>query len=166
MLIFCQFFSYQWVAQGRVMLLKKLNKISTNSFLIASLLLPASVSAKTDVDNPSLPISSQDFYSISVKPNRLDAATSYTLKIFSDQKESKQVVSTVRPLSGKVVDVEIYDIDDDGTEELVVMMVENVSASQKVNFDVFEFDGKELEWIEDFAPVSKLFKIYNKIYEK
>lgn len=117
----------------------------------------------TDRSAPSLPISADNIYSVSVKPNNIDSATSYRLRIFDDSKESHVVASIVRPLDGAITDVEIYDVDDDGQNELVVMMTETVSASNKMHFDVFEFDGKKLEWIENFKPVSKLFELYKKL---
>ena len=112
---------------------------------------------------PSLPVEAENIYSISVKPNSVDGATSYKLRIFDDPKESHVVASAVRPMSGSIVNVEIYDVDDDEQNELVIMMAETVSASTKMHFDVFEFDGKKLEWIENFKPVSKLFELYKNL---
>lgn len=134
----------------------------------ASVLMPINGSAQVEVDTvpPSLSIDQDEIYSISVKPNQLDGATSYKLKIFADERESKIVASATRPMSGKIADVEIYDIDKDGSNELVVMMSETVSTSTKMHFDVFEFDGKKLSWVEDFAPVSNLFELYSKVYRQ
>lgn len=114
-------------------------------------------------DTASLPIDAKNIYSISVKPNNINSATSYKLKVFDNSQETNVVASTVRPMDGSIVDVEIYDIDNDGQDELVVIMAETVSASTKMHFDVFEFDGKKLEWIENFKPVSKLFELYKKL---
>lgn len=146
------------------MLSKKFHKFFVIPVFVLNVLLPISVVGQTDLDAPSIPVDSQKIYSISVKPNSIAASTSYTLRAFIDEKEREEVISTVRPLDGRIVDVEIYDVDDDGVDELVVMMVDNVSTAKVVNFDVFEFDGKKLKWIENFEPVSKLFELYNKVY--
>jgi len=150
------------------MIFPALFKISTISLLASSLLLPANVSAQTetDLDNPTLSVDENAIYSISVKPNHVDGATSYKLKIFTDEQESHVVASAVRPMDGKVVDVEIYDVDNDGEDELVIMMKEEVSTSTKMHFDVFEFNGKELSWVENFSPISNLFDLYKKVYSR
>ena len=139
-------------------------RLTSLAVLTGGFLLFSSVNA--DEAAPNLPISADSIYSISIKPNNLDGATSYKLRIFDSSTESRVVASAVRPMDGSVVDVEIYDIDEDGADELVVMMAETVSTSTKMHFDVFEFDGKKLSWIEDFSPVSKLFDLYKKLYSE
>lgn len=142
--------------------------INTSVALLFSggiLTAPAAIAqTETDLDNPSLSIKESEVYSISVKPNDTNSATSYKLRVFADEQESKVVASATRPMDGQVVDLEIYDIDKDGEDELVVMMVEMVSTSHEMHFDVFEFDGEQLSWVEDFSPVSNLFELYDKLY--
>ena len=157
-------FNHSKFIQGLSMLSKKFHKFCVTPIFVLNVLLPMAAMGQTDLDAPSIPIDAQKVYSISVKPNSTTASTSYTLKVFTDEKEQNEVIRATRPLDGRIVDVEIYDVDDDGSDELVVMMVDNVSISQVVNFDVFEFDGKKLEWIENFEHVSKLFELYNKVY--
>ena len=141
-------------------------KISAISLLATGLSVPINAIAQTEtnIDNPSLSVDESKIYSISLKPNNIDGATSYKLKIFTDEQESKVVASAVRPMDGKIVDVEIYDVDNDGVDELVVMMKEAVSTSTKMHFDVFEFDGKSLSWVENFAPISNLFELYTNLH--
>lgn len=147
------------------MIFSSLLKASVGSLLAGSFLVPLNLMAQTetDIDTPNLTVDEGKIYSISVKPNRVDGATSYKLKIFTDEQESKVEASAIRPMDGRIVDVEIYDVDKDGTDELVVAMEENVSTSTKMHFDVFEFDGKKLSWIEDFSPVADLFSLYEKL---
>ena len=134
----------------------------------SSLLIPvnAIAQAEADVETPNLSVDQNKIYSISIKPNHIDGATSYKLKVFTDERESRVVASAIRPMDGKIVDVEIYDIDKDGADELVVMMAETVSTSTKMHFDVFEFDGQQLSWVEDFSPISNLFELYSKIHRQ
>jgi len=148
-----------------IMIFSSLLKASVGSLLAGSFLMPLNLMAQTetDLDKPSLMVDESKIYSISVKPNRADGASSYKLKIFIDEQESKVAASAVRPMDGRIVDVEIYDVDKDGVDELVVAMKENVSTSTKMHFDVFEFDGNRLSWIEDFSPVANLFSLYEKL---
>jgi hypothetical protein len=131
--------------------------------LFGSLILPFSALARAEPENPRLPVNQNNIYSISVKPDSPTGQSNYILKIFADERESKQIAMAIRPLEGKITDVEIYDIDKDGTDELVVKMVENISTSSRVHFDVFEFDGKKLSWIDEFKPVATLFNLFARL---
>jgi len=148
------------------MIFNKLCKMFMTLTLLGGLILPFTASARADPDNPRLPVNKNNIYSISIKPDGATGQGSYILKIFADERENKQIASIIRPLTGKIIDVDIYDIDKDGNDELVVKMVRNVSTSSKVHFDVFEFDGKKLSWIDEFAPVSTLFNLFARLHNK
>lgn len=98
----------------------------------------------------SLPINGEDVYSIVVTPNKAHGANSYKLKIYTNEDEKRPTVSIVHPLNGKITDVEIYDIDNDSQEELVIQSTK-ATSTEKVHHDIFELSGKSLfDKIKDF----------------
>ena len=145
------------------MIFNKLCKMLTTLIILGSFILPLTVMARADPENPRLAVDKNSIYSISIKPHGPTGQSNYILKIFADERESKQIATAIRPLEGKIIDVEIYDIDKDGSDELVVKMVKTVSTVSKVRFDVFEFDGKKLSWIDNFSPVSSLFNLFARL---
>ncbi len=97
-------------------------------------------------DTPDLPINKNDISSVTANP--IEGSKNYRLDIFSDIEEKKRIFTVVRPLIGNVVDVKIDDIDKDAEDELVVIMKEESSLSQKEYYDVFEFTKPKLPWIK------------------
>jgi len=142
------------------MIFNKLCKMFMALTLLGSLILPFTALARAEPENPRLPVNQNNIYSISIKPDSPTGQSNYILKIFADERENKQIAMAIRPLEGKIADVEIYDIDKDGSDELVVKMV---STSSRVHYDVFEFDGKKLSWIDNFSPISSLFNLFARV---
>ena len=128
--------------------------------LLGSLILPFSALARAEPENPRLPVNQNNIYSISIKPDSPTGQRNYILKVFADERESKQIATAIRPMERKIADVEIYDVDKDGSDELVVKMV---SSASRVQYDVFEFNGKKLSWIDNFSSVSSLFNLFTRL---
>jgi len=103
-------------------------------------------------------ISPSDMYSIVATP--IHGNRAYTLALYANSDETTSIHTAVRPLDGDIVDIMIRDIDDDGQEELVVAMQEKRLESNQIHFDVFEFEGDKLYWVEDFHHLKRLLSLF------
>lgn len=118
-----------------------------NKILLVSILFIAlhniNIAAAYENSSGNLNIDSKDIYSIVVTPNKKHGATSYTLKIYSKSNQKKPAISLVHPLNGTISDVNIYDIDKDQKDELVINTV-ITSSTEKSHYDIFELNGDSL----------------------
>lgn len=107
-----------------------------------------------------LPITSEKVTSISVLPNKEHGASTYTLKIYDNDEMEKPTIKLTHPLSGKITDVEMTDIDKDQKNELVISSTHETNAGN-MHQDIYEFieDGI-IGSIQTFFL--KLFHLYNR----
>ena len=104
------------------------------------------------------PINPSDMYSIVATPVYGNRA--YILALYAGADEMESITTDARPLDGDIIDIVIRDIDDDGQEELVVAMQEKRMESDQIHFDVFEFEGNQLHWVEDFSNLNRLLSLF------
>lgn len=88
-----------------------------------------------------LPITSDKVIAFSVLPNKEHGASAYTLKIYDNDKAKIPLITVTHPLSGRITDVDITDIDQDKKDELVVSSAHQISAANK-HQDIYEFVEK------------------------
>ncbi len=147
------------------MIFNKLCKTLIALTFFASFAFPLTTAfARADLENPRLAVNKSKIYSISIKPDSPTGKSNYILKIFGDERANQQIASAIRPLSGKIIDVDIYDVDKDGQEELVIKMLETVSTNSRVRLDIFELEEKKLGWLEDFAPIASLVNLFSRLH--
>ena len=107
----------------------------------------------------SMPLAKpSDLYIVDVKP--IFANTAYRLVIKTEE-NGKAIMEIIHPLDGVVFDIFIKDVDDDDQEELVVSIADNSSSKQKIHFDVYEFEGKQLSWVENFHNIGGLLSHFD-----
>lgn len=94
-----------------------------------------------------------DIYTVVATP--MNAQNVYRLSIYTQESEP-EVMEMMRPLDGDIVDISIKDVDNDNEEELVVVISDSSAGRQKLHFDVFEFEGKKLSWVENFGLIGNL----------
>ena len=111
--------------------------------LLLSGIIFSNISVATELKNPVLPISDKDVFSIVVTPNKSQRANSYRLKIYTSAEQKTPAVDILHPLNGQISDVEIYDVDNDNDQELVVQSTRVVGIA-KIHRDIFELGGKSL----------------------
>lgn len=97
--------------------------------------------SESDIYN--LNIVSENIYSITVTPNKSHGATNYSLKIYSKEDQKKPVVNITHPLQGQITDVDIYDFDKDGDQNLIIQTTD-MSSNARPHYDVYEFKAKNL----------------------
>ena len=105
-----------------------------------------------------LPISPSDMYSVVATP--IQGNRAYVLALYEGTAEIESIKTAARPLDGDIIDIIIQDIDNDGREELVVAMRDQRLEQDHIHFDVFEFEGNTLRWIEDFSNISRLLSLF------
>ena len=103
-------------------------------------------------------INPSDLYSIVATP--IQGNRAYVLSLYAGEDEVVSMTTEVRPLDGDIVDIVMRDIDDDGQEELVVAMQEKHLDLNRIHFDVFEFKGNGLYWVEDFSNLNRLLSLF------
>ena len=99
--------------------------------------------------------------SISVEPQQNKTVSTYALKIFLSNRESDKALSLIRPLDGELVELKLHDIDDDGANEIIVIMADHNTTAVHIHFDIFEFDGKNITLVKNFTQMTKLYELFN-----
>ena len=85
-----------------------------------------------------LPVSSKKVVGFTVKPNHLEHASQYTLKLYSDDDMKQLLLKRNIPMRGNIIDVNMVDIDNDHYKEIVVTI--NQGKKTKIlHNDVFNF---------------------------
>jgi hypothetical protein len=105
-----------------------------------------------------IPINPSDMYSVVATP--IQGNRAYVLALYEESAEVESIKTGARPLDGDIIDIVIQDIDNDGREELVVAMQEKRLEFNHMHFDVFEFEGNTLHWVEDFSNINSLLSIF------
>ena len=108
-----------------------------------------------------LPVNASKIDSVTVEPQQDEKVSLYTLKISLDNNNPEQVISIIRPLDGELVDLKLHDIDEDGTDEVIVIMADHYATAVHVHFDIFEFDGKNIILVKDFTHMTRLYELFN-----
>lgn len=106
---------------------------------------------------PNTRLSPSDIYTVIATPT--EANLSYKLEIY-EQENKPAVMTAIRPLDNSIVDIMIKDVDNDGEEELVVLMQDEYSEPRKLHFDVFEFANNQLSWVENFPLSNNLLALF------
>jgi len=104
------------------------------------------------------PTKPSDMYSVVATP--IQGNRAYVLVLYAGADEIESITTEARPLDGDIVDIVIHDVDDDGQEELVVTMQEKRIDLDHIHFDVFEFKGNGLHWVEDFSNLNRLLSLF------
>lgn len=104
------------------------------------------------------PINPSDMYSVVATP--IQGNRAYVLVLYAGEDEIESITTEARPLDGEIIDIVIRDVDDDGQEELVVAMQEKRIDLDQIHFDVFEFKGNSLHWVEDFSNLNRLLSLF------
>jgi len=120
------------------------------------------VAANADRQTVSvLPVNASEIDSIAVEPQQNKVVSTYALKIFLSKNNSGKVISVIRPLDGDLVDLKLHDIDDDGVDEVIVIMADHNTTAVHIHFDIFEFDGKKISLVKNFTQLAKLYELFS-----
>jgi hypothetical protein len=131
-------------------------------FILASIVYFAVIhESNAYIRKPAEPhsVSPSDMYSIVATP--IHGNRAYILALYVDEDKTESINTAARPLDGDIIDIIIRDIDDDGQEELIVAMQEKRLELNQIHFDVFEFEGNRLYWVEDFSNLKRLLSLFS-----
>ena len=139
---------------------KKLLIIFT--FFLSFILTNQGIAATTrDQAVSILPVNANEIDSITVEPQQNGAVSAYMLKVVLSNHASDKVIHIMRPLDGELVDLKLHDVDDDGMDEVVVIMADQNTTAVHIHFDIFEFDGNKLSLVENFTHMAKLYELFS-----
>ncbi len=134
---------------------------------ISSVFLTLSFASATETTHQTvsvLPVNSNKIDSITVEPRSKKGAKTayaYILKITLDTHIKHKPISILRPLDGQLLDLKLSDLNNDGKEEVIVIMKDQSSTATYIHFDIFEFNGKKISLVENFTKISRLYELFN-----
>jgi hypothetical protein len=108
-----------------------------------------------------LPVNASQIDSITVEPQQGDNASNYVLKILLDSNNGTDAISIIRPLDGTLVDLKLNDLDEDGIDEVIVIMADQNTTAVHIHLDIFEFDGKNISLVKNFTHMAKLYELFD-----
>ena len=75
-----------------------------------------------------------------------DSNNQYHIKIYTQLPSKALITAMTRPMSGRISDVIVEDIDDDQMQDIVIMSEDMKNNKNYLMIDTFSFDGKHMIW--------------------